>query len=399
MHIGKWLVLIAISFVQWPALALAQENPEWEGSDQYWETYLRPYMHKSPDWSACAEAVRIADNVLLYQCDAGGWPKVLAIKKRFDITAHVADADRQVLLEAKHRTDPTIDNGATFTQLEYLARVYSATKQQRFKEAFLKGLGYLLEAQYENGGWPQFYPAPKDKDYYARIAFNRDAKDYFEDITFNDDAMVSVLRLLQRIVRGKPAYTFVDADLRAQCAKAVTKGVQCILKCQVLVNGTRTGWCAQHDKTTFAPAQARVYEKVSLSGFEGVGVVSFLMSLEAPSSEVVDAVQSAVAWFDSVKIRGLRLVEKKDATMPRGFNRVVVADPTAEPLWARFYEIGTNGPIFCGSDGVIKRSLAEVAPERRTGYTWYGTTPAELLAKAYPAWQRKWAPGKNVLTE
>jgi hypothetical protein len=43
--------------------------------------------------------------------------------------------------------------------------------------------------------------------------------------------------------------------------------------------------------------------------------------------------------------------------------------------------------------------MAEVEPERRWGYMWYCKTPADLLNKAYPAWQRKWAPGKNVLTK
>ena len=372
---------------------------EWEEPAVYWEARLRPHLHQKPDWYACAEAVRIADNVLLYQCDSGGWPKTLAFKQRINLTAIVSDKDRPALAAAKSRTDSTIDNGATYTQMEYLARVFNATKQQRFKEAFLKGIDYLLEAQYENGGWPQFYPAPRDKDYLSRIAFNHDAKDYFLHITFNDDAMVSVLRLLQRIARDKPAYAFVDADRRTRCGKAVAKGVECILRCQILIDGKRTGWCAQHDEKTLAPAPARVYEKVSLNGHEAVGIVRFLMSLDAPSPEVVDAVQSAVAWFDSVKIGGLRLVDKEDPSLPGGRDRVVVADPTAEPLWARFYEIGTHRPIFCGNDGVIKRSMAEVEPERRTGYMWYCKTPADLLAKAYPAWQRKWAPGKNVLAK
>ena len=364
-----------------------------------WEARLRPHMHQKPDWYACAEAVRIADNVLLYQCDSGGWPKTLAFKQRINLTAIVSDADRPALAAAKSRTDSTIDNGSTYTEMEYLVRVFNATQQTRLKAAFLKGIDFLLKAQYANGGWPQFYPAPRDKAYLARIASNHDAKDYFLHITFNDEAMVSVLRLLQRIGGDNPAYAFVDPDRRARCKQAVSKGVECILKCQVVVGGKRTGWCAQHDEKTLAPAPARVYEKVSLSGHEAVGIVRFLMSLDAPAPEVVDAVQSAVAWFDAVKIRGLRLVDKEDPSLPGGRDRVVVADPAADPLWARFYELGTYRPIFCGNDGVIKGSLAEVEPERRTGYMWYCTTPAELQARDYPAWQKQWAPGKNVLTK
>ena len=380
------------------AVSTAQENPrlvEWPG--MYWEGHLNPHMREKPEWYATAEAVRIADNVLLYQCNSGGWPKTLAFKKRYNITAIISDADRPALAALKSRTDSTIDNASTYTEIEFLARAFNATKQARFKDGFLKGVDYLLKAQYENGGWPQFYPFPKDQAYLARIASNRDEKDYFLHITFNDEAMVNVLRLLRRIASDNPEYAFVDADRRARCGKAVAKGIECILKCQVVVNGKRTGWCSQHNERTLAPAGARVYEKASLSGSEAVGIVRFLMSIDAPTPAVVDAIQSAVAWFDAVKIMGLRVVDKKDPSLPKGGDRVVVADPAAEPLWARFGDLGTFKPIFCGNNGVAKHSLAEIEQERRAGYMWYCTIPADLLARDYPAWQKKWAPGKNVL--
>lgn len=52
------------------AVSTAQENPrlvEWPG--MYWEGHLNPHMREKPEWYATAEAVRIADNVLLYQCN------------------------------------------------------------------------------------------------------------------------------------------------------------------------------------------------------------------------------------------------------------------------------------------------------------------------------------------
>ena len=42
--------------------------------------------------------------------------------------------------------------------------------------------------------------------------------------------------------------------------------------------------------------------------------------------------------------------------------------PDAGPIWARFYEIGSNRPVFVGRDGVVKYSVAEIEPERRVGY-------------------------------
>lgn len=337
-----------------------------------WKDCLR----QKPEWYAGDEAVRIADNVLLYQRDSGGWPK------NTEMAAILSDKEKADLTAQKSQPDSTIDNGSTYAQIAYLAKVYEAARKDRHKDAGLKGIDYLLKAQYPNGSWPQFYPR---------------AKDYYAHITFNDDAMVGVLRLLDNVARKEPPYGFVDEPRRAAAEKAVAKGIDCILKCQIVGGGKRTAWCAQHDEKTLLPAKARAYEHPSVSGGESLGVVRFLMSLDKPSPEVIEAVQSAVAWFNEVKLTGIRQTEKDDPSVPGGKDKVIVPDPAAPPLWARFYEIGTNRPIFSGRDGVIKYSLAEIEHERRTGYAWYVSSPAGLLTKDYPAWQTKWAPGRNVL--
>ena len=137
--------------------------------------------------------------------------------------------------------------------------------------------------------------------------------------------------------------TMADAQ-GCRCRAAI----ECILKTQVVVNGKKTVWCAQHDEVTFAPAPARTFELVSLSGGESVGIVRFLMSIRQPSPEVVDSIKSAVEWFEKSKLTGIKWEAKPDKTKLHGFDRVVVKDPNAGPLWARFYDISTNRPIFVG---------------------------------------------------
>lgn len=66
---------------------------------------------------------------------------------------------------------------------------------------------------------------------------------------------------------------------------------------------------------------------------------------------------------------------------------VVVPDPTAKPIWARYYEIGTNRPIFDGRDGIKQYELAAIERERRTGTAWYGSWPQSLIEKEYPKWR------------
>jgi PelA/Pel-15E family pectate lyase len=326
-------------------------------------------LKQKPEWYASDEAMRVSDNVLLYQRNTGGWPK------NIDMARVLTEQEKAELIRQKQEVDSTIDNDATYTQLTFLARVYDAKKPEQYKDAFLKGVDYLLKAQYDNGGWPQYYPLQPG---------------YYTHITYNDDAMICVMMLLRDIARKETAYLFVDEGHRFKAKKAVEKGIECILKTQVVVEGQRTVWCAQHDEVTLAPAWARKYEPPSLSGYESVGVVRFLMGIDHPDQRVIDAIESAVEWFEKTKISGIKWVQKPDATKLHGFDRVVVKDPSASPLWARFYKIGTNRPIFIGRDSVIKYDVAQIEDERRNGYRWYVGEPAELLNKDYPAWRKKW---------
>jgi len=320
-------------------------------------------LRQKPEWYAIAEARALADNVLLYQLPAGGWAK------NRDMTLP-PEANR----DSKEAPEPTIDNGATTTQLRLLALVQAAQPDPRRAAAIARGLDYLLAAQYANGGWPQFYPL---------------LPGYYTHITFNDDAMVNVLSVLRDVARGRAPFTGCPEALRARAAAAVAKGIACILRCQITVYGVKTAWCAQHDENTFAPAPARKYEHASLSGFESVGIVRFLMEEESPSPEIIAAIEAAVAWFEQAKITGMREDHPVNPATRHGFDRVMVADPSAPPLWARFYEIGTNRPIYSGRDAVIRYNLAEVELERRGGYRWHIDDPRRLLEKDYPRWRAK----------
>ena len=321
-------------------------------------------------WYGSDDAVRIADLVRLYQRQTGGWPKNIDMARPLDAS------ERAALEAAKKDSDSTIDNGATTTQLRFLALVYAATRHDRLREAFLQCFDYLLEAQYPNGGWPQYFPLRAD---------------YSRHITFNDDAMVHVMEVLRDAAAGKAPYAFVDAGRRALAAAAVLRGVRVILAAQIRVEGRLTAWCAQHDEVTLEPRRARTYEHPSQSGRESVGIASFLMSIPKPDASVVAAVDAAAAWLREVKLEGLQVEDRPDPALPGGFDRVVVKDAAAPPIWARFYEIGTNRPIFSGRNSVIRYGMAEIEHERRVNYSWYGSWPAALLDTEYPAWKRQQA--------
>lgn len=330
------------------------------------------YLEYPPQWYASDEAVKIANNVLKYQSEAGAWPKNL------DLTAAVTAQElAQILVSGKANT---IDNNATTVPMRFIALMVQATGDEKYKASFARGLDYLFAAQYANGGWPQFYPLRPDG--------------YFSHITYNDNAMMNVMTLLRDVATGKAPYTFVDEGRIAKATEAVQRGIDCILKTQVRQDGRLTVWAAQHDEVTLAPAWARAYEPPSLSGQESVAIVRFLMEIEKPTPDQAAAIEGAMAWFKTVAIYGWRYQRTVDADGQ--VDTAVVADPDAGPLWARFYELETNRPLFLGRDSVYKYSLNQVEQERRGGYAYFGSWPESMLTTDYPRWKDR---QKNQLTQ
>jgi PelA/Pel-15E family pectate lyase len=320
-------------------------------------------------WYGGEEAVRIADNVLLYQHTNGGWPK------NIDMARSLNAAERERLARERDEAETIIDNGATHTQIRFLALVHQATGEPRFAEGSRRGIEFILAAQSPSGGWPMIFPLQEG---------------YYSHITFNDGAMIGVMRLLREVAAGATPYEFLDQPLRDRAAAAIARGLEVILKCQVVVDGERTAWCAQHDEHDFSPAKARSYELPSLSGHESVGIVEYLMDIDEPTPEIRAAIRGAVAWFEAAKITGMRVERIRAPELDPPRDVVMVADADADPIWARFYEIGTNKPMFVGRDGVVKEQLAEIEHERRVGYAYVGNWPRRLLERDYPAWREKW---------
>jgi len=349
MKFRSWLSLVWIL----PLSVLAEGNVSWS-------TVLK----QDKDWYGTGAARDIAANIMLYQSTSGGWPK------NTDMT--VPPSAEYLAGTGREHHAPTIDNGATTTQLWLLARVVAATNDDTIKPAVLRGLDYLLAAQYSNGGWPQFYPL---------------LKGYYTHITYNDNAMVNVLNLLRSVALGQEPFSFVDETRQAAAKAAIARGIECILCTQVKQDGRLTAWCAQHDEVTLAPAWARNFEPPSLSGAESVGIVKFLMGVPDPSPEIVAAIEGAVQWLEAVQIHGRQVDNTPGADGQR--DRHSMPDASNRVLWARFYELGTNRPIFVGRDKVIHYDFNEIERERRTGYTYLADWPASLLARDYPRWRAK----------
>ncbi len=313
----------------------------------------------------------VAERMLVYQRDNGGWPHPNGDPIDYEI--ELSPAEKEKIESEKHFEDTTIDDDATTREIRYLVEAYSNTKNHHYLHAAKKGILYLINAQNSAGGWGQFFP---------------DTSSYRKHITFNDNSMIHVLEVLKKVSEGKESYEVLQKEFSYPARLAVEKGIQCILKCQYKQGNTLTVWCAQHDRNTLQPASARTFELASLSGSESVQILKFLMELETPSEDIKKSIQSGVAWFEKVKILD-REVETLYDENGKAIDRRLKFSP-GKILWGRFYDLQTNQPFVVGRDGIKKEKLEEIELERRLGYSYFGTYAEKLLKTDYPAWRQKW---------
>lgn len=313
----------------------------------------------------------VAERMLVYQRENGGWPQPGGDPINYG--KELTKEQKDKIQNDRKKSDTTIDDQATTREINYLAEAYTRTGNTKYLAAVERGVDYLLKAQYPSGGWGQFFP---------------DTTGYRKHITFNDNAMVCVLEVMREVAGRQDGFATLQPRQAQAAQKAIDRGVQCILKCQYIQNGTLTVWCAQHDRDTFLPAKARAFELPSLSGSESVGIVRFLMGIENPGPEIRKAVNAAVAWFEKAKIRDMdtRLVRDENG---KAIDRVIFPSP-GKVIWARFYDLETNRPFFTGRDSQPKADLKDIEQERRVGYSYYGNYAEKLLTREYPKWKQKW---------
>ncbi len=312
---------------------------------------------RSDAWLKSDSARIIGEAVISFQTPSGGW------SKRTDMTrTRPAGTSYYAETESWHYI-PTFDNGATTGQMRFMTALAARHIDSRFASAFNRGLELLLAAQQPNGCWPQSFPLDGG---------------YHDAITFNDDTNVLILELLGEVAAGK--IDLATATQKRIAGESVRRGIACLVAVQVVVNGQPTVWGQQHDPITLEMVAARSYELAGLSGKESAAVMTYLMSLEKPDATVVRAVHGAAAWFRAHVLKGWRY---------DGFG-LREDSSAAKPIWARLTEVSSDKPIFANRDGITLYDWNKLT-DRRTGYAWFSTEPAEAL-RTYESWAREHPP-------
>jgi PelA/Pel-15E family pectate lyase len=338
-------------------------------------------LNRDAAWYGTAEARHIADVIVSFQTPAGGWSKNLDMSGALrspgqsytpdNLSKHPGADDFDTPRDSQWNYVGTLDNDATNTELHFLALVSGATSGasgEAYRASFLRGIRYLLAAQFPNGGWPQVWPLEGG---------------YHDAITFNDNAVTESAETLTAVAEGKGNYAIVPTELRGRAKMAADHALDCILATQVMVRGKRTVWAQQHDALTLAPVAGRNYEPAALSSGESADVLMFLMRLPHPSPTVITGVHAGVAWLKAAAITGQEWVGGRDT--PGG--RHLEAKPGARPIWARYYSISTGMPVFGDRDKTIHDDVSELSLERRNGYAWYSSGPQQAL-DVYAVWSK-----------
>lgn len=318
--------------------------------------------------SAQVKRDTLAEKMLMYQLPNGGWGKHRSDKKNVDYTQKI-DAPLLKVIKAGDNDLATIDNNATSKEINGLIAAYQTTKNPDYLKGAERGIEYLLTMQYENGGFPQYYP---------------NSAIYRKQVTFNDNAMINALTVLYNVAEGKEGFDAVNATLKEKSKVALQKGIACILKTQVLQKGKLSIWADQYNEVTLVPEKARAFEPMSLASGESVNIVKFLMMLPV-TPEIEKSIKSAIQWFKDSKIDGYTYnVSRESEKAIRTLSK-----KEGSAVWARFYDIATNKPVFGDRDGSVKFNYEEVSEERRMGYSWYNESGTKLIENEYQKWLKK----------
>jgi PelA/Pel-15E family pectate lyase len=323
-------------------------------------------------WYGLAEARAIADTIVSYQTPTGGWSKNQDRTKPARLRGQRFASDAETMEVGTINFDApqdrfwtfvgTLDNGATTTEMRFLGRVQAQLQGKdgdAYRASLVKGIKYLLSAQYPNGGWPQIYPLEGG---------------YHDGVTFNDNVVAEAAMILEDIAESHAEFAFVPKDLRQQAGAASARAIRPILDAQVVVDGKKTVWPQQVDALTLKPISARNYEMRSLASAESAEVLLFLMRQPNPTPEIKAAIEAGVAWLKAHAIYDKAFTKVSDEA-----GRKLIDKPGAGPIWSRNYDLQTGKPIFGDRDKSIHDDVNNISKGRRNGYSWYNAAPRKAV--------------------
>lgn len=245
-----------------------------------------------------------AESLVWGQLACGGWDYNIDFSRRGEerwFYRHNVGSDDEALTSG--RNTGTMDDNVTQAATRLLIMVDTALEEAgrpdaAIHESAMAALDYLLEAQYDHGGWPQRYPL--------------NGRSYNDFATFNDNTIRDCCRTMMDAWEAYDDERYRDALL--DCADFIVKAQ---------LPAPQASWAQQYD-ADLRPAWARRFEPASVCTGEAYGVMRLLVELAAFTGDekYLEPLPAAMAWFES-----------EDTLLDDGRR-------------ARFYELKTNRPLY-----------------------------------------------------
>jgi len=311
----------------------ATETQVWvqpPGTPAVGEAYLR--AHRATGERAFLAAATDAARALAWgQLDNGGWG--YKIDFRSVRLPHGEAPDPARTPPPRPRGAATFDDDTTQSALRFLMRVERATRDEALAEAVRRGLKLMLDAQFDNGAWPQRWPLSRGH--------------YSSYYTFNDAAINDCVRVMMQAHEAYGDERFGQSVRKAGQFIAASRG-----------RPPQAGWGQQYSHD-LAIAWARDFEPPGYcSAVTARNILTLIdICLCTGDEKFLDPIAEAAAWLERSRL--------------------------ADGTWARFYEPKTNRPYFCDRGRRILYDVERLGPERRHGYAWLGDFG---VSKALVAW-------------
>jgi len=268
-------------------------------------------------------AVAAAHALVFGQMRSGGWQYSIdfsdAGSRRFAYRGLPEPKSRGVSAHS------TLDDDTTQAALRHLMAVDQLVKDEKVRDAVAYGLDALLKAQLPLGGWPQVFGQPEPEQKMApyvkieldgtRTTRQRPTR-YWHYYTFNDGAINDCIAVcLEAYERYKEA-KYLDAARRAG---------DFIIASQL--PAPQAGWAQQYTRD-LKPEWARRFEPPAACSAVAVRNVRSLIEVWLVTGEAkyLGPIPAALDWLERSRLPGER------------------------PRWARFYELGTNRPLYFVKD-------------------------------------------------
>lgn len=229
----------------------------------------------------------------------------------------------------------SFDDNQTQSAVSFLIALDQEIDDPDLAAATKRAIEMMIATQLSNGGWPHQYP---------------EQGNYHDYATFNDGGINDCIRVMIE------AYQYYGENKEIE--KSLRKAARFMMISQL--PPPQPGWAQQYNEF-LQPAWARTFEPPSVCPAVTVKNINTLIDLYLALKEktLLEPIPDALRWLHEIRLENGK--------------------------WGRFIELGTNKALYYDRPRIRVESMADLHPERRTGYAYETNleVPLENAAKRY----------------